>query len=197
MKNILVDTAMRTIFGTGDNPGPKEKDEERPMPPFLTSFEDYLPLLIVIALWWLMVKRETAPRPQPPKRVSRGEAHAGGQFNLRETLRRLLNGAEEGPRPVERLTQPGRPPASGAGGGTRFSLVEKRQRSQTADEKPFGKPARPLPVYPVVAPGRRPPSASSQASPRPFATRIVRPGNLREAVVWSAFLGPPAGLREV
>ncbi len=25
MKNILADTAMRTFFGTGDNPGPKEK----------------------------------------------------------------------------------------------------------------------------------------------------------------------------
>ncbi len=128
------------------------------MPPFLASFAAYLPLLIFIALWWLLVKRETALRPQPPKRLSRGEERAGG-------------------------------------GATRLSLVEKWESAQTADENPLGNTARPGPV-PSVVPDLQPTSAPPHGFPRPFATKIVHPGNLREAVVWSEILGPPAGLRE-
>lgn len=120
------------------------------MKPFLASFEDYLPLLIFFALWWITAKKRKGLRQQPPQPTAPSAEHSGERFNLQEILKQILTGKVEMPLPPDHGPQPS-PAAETSPGGTadRLSLVDKWESSQVSDKDPI---ANVIPPRPALTP---------------------------------------------
>lgn len=169
------------------------------MHPYLASLEDYLPILIFFALWWIVVKKLKSLGRQPPKTTAPAAERTGEEFNLQEALQQVLGGQVKMPRSMGREVQPGPLPEPAPPVGhavDRRSLEEKWEGKQIPSMKPVFDKERPQPAK-TSAPPRRPLTRLPQQASRPeYAARAVSPKELRKAVVWSEILGPPVCLRE-
>lgn len=167
------------------------------MKPFLASFEDYLPLLIFFALWWITAKKRKGLRQQPPQPTAPSAEHSGERFNLQEILKQILTGKVEMPLPQDRGPQPS-PAAELSAGGTadRLSLVDKWESSQVSDKKPIANAIPPRPALDPTPPIQPAIPSPLPRSRQPYTYRTVNRSDLRRALVWSEILRHPVSLRE-
>lgn len=171
------------------------------MHPFLASLEDYLPILLFFAIWWIVVKKLKRLGRQPPKATTPTAERTGEEFNLQKALQQVLGGQVKMPRSGNRGAQPGPrplpPPVPPTGEAThRLSLEEKEENGPVADMEPAFDKKRPQPAKTPATPNRSPISPPQEVPSVIYAARTISGRELRRAVVWSEILGPPVSLRE-
>lgn len=183
------------------------------MTPVLSGFEDLLPLLIFLGLWWMTSRKKKqppAPPPVPPKgKASQPTLAEGDQpINPLDVLRQMLLGDMETPRPMERkprLQQPDEPMADEY--VDRFDRHEEWAGVSVAE--PVTRKQEPVPgqireekrealARRIAAPSKPEQTILLRQPPAPrfHAVRHMSRRNLRKAVIWSEILAPPVGMRE-
>jgi hypothetical protein len=166
------------------------------MQPVLASFEDFLPLLILFAIWWISSKKKKAMRQKPPSPSTKADKDSG-RPTLQEILRQVLLGEAELPQPKgaeHRRPVPSTPPEP----VYMPEPDEEWQESRSIRQRypPITSlPPQPPPTFSAAEKQPVLPSRPAETIPS-FRAGNFRRQDLHRAIVWSEILAPPVSMRD-